>query len=224
MAAALLLVGAFALSNPAAAAAATVADWRMNERSGAATMNDSGPSNLDGSIGSAVLTGVVTNGATGYRWTAQNKDGYRPERLVIVRSSLLNPGTASYAVTLRMYTGAGDQNIIQKGQAHTRGGMWKIDMVQGHVICMYKGSQGQGAVRSAQTLWDNTWHVVRCERRPTGVTLRVDNGTPRTNAGATGTIANSWELAIGGKSRCDPPAVQCDYYVGRLDYVRVERF
>jgi hypothetical protein len=122
-----------------------------------------------------------------------------------------------------MYTGAGDQNIIQKGQSNTPGGMWKIDMVRGRVVCMYKGADGRAAVRSAQTLWDNSWHVVRCARRATGVTLTVDNGTPRTNAGKTGNIANTWELAIGGKSRCDPPTIQCDYYVGRLDYARIEK-
>jgi Laminin G domain len=186
-------------------------------------MQDSGPSNLDGTIGSAVVTGVVTNGATGYRWTAKNRDGLRPERLVVVQSSRTNPDTASFAVTIRMYTGAGHQNIIQKGQARTSGGMWKIDMVEGRVICLFKGSEGRAAVRSAQTVWDNRWHVVRCERRPTSVKVTVD-GISRTNSGPTGTIANSWEMAIGGKSRCDPPTVQCDYYVGRLDYVRIEKF
>jgi hypothetical protein len=68
----------------------------MNEPSGATTMHDSSESNLSGSIGSAVRTGVVTNGATGYRWPADNQAGYRPERLVIVRSSRLNPGTAAF--------------------------------------------------------------------------------------------------------------------------------
>jgi hypothetical protein len=207
----------------ASAVGATVADWEMNEGPGATTMHDSGSFNLSGSIGSTVETGVVKSGATGYRWRGPDPGSYHPERLVTVNSSRLNPGTDDFAVTIRLFTGAGDQNIVQKGQAHTAGGMFKIDMVKGHVICMYKGSQGRAAVRSTQTVWDHVWHTVRCERRATRVTLTIDGGTPRSNTGATGKIANSWALSIGGKLHCDPPDVQCDYYIGLLDRAVVER-
>jgi hypothetical protein len=206
-----------------ALAATTVADWEMNEAAGATTMHDSGPNNLSGTIGSAVQTGVSVGGAKGYRWSAQNKDGKHPERLVKVSSSLLNPGTGNFAVTIRLRTGAGDQNIIQKGQSASSGGMWKIDMVKGHVKCTFKGSQGRVGVGSSKAVWDSVWHTVRCERRSTGVSITVDGGTPRTTAGATGMIANSSSLAIGGKASCNPPMVQCDYYVGLLDRVVVQR-
>jgi hypothetical protein len=203
--------------------ASVVASWQMNERPGATTMHDSSGSGRSGTIGSAVATGVVTDGATGYRWRSEGKDGYRPERLVTVQGTRLNPGTASFAVTIRLYTGAGDQNIIQKGQAHTRGGMFKIDMVRGFVICVFKGSERRVGIRSAQQLWDNSWHTVRCERRPRAVILTVDGGASRTNRAATGKIANTWPVSIGGKWRCDPPAVQCDYYIGRLDRAVVKK-
>jgi Laminin G domain len=206
-----------------AVAASTVADWEMNESTGATTMHDSGPSNLSGTIGSAVQTGVKVGGTTAYRWSAQNKDGKHPERLVKVSSSLLNPGTGDFAVTLRLRTGAGDQNIIQKGQATSSGGMWKIDMVKGHIKCTFKGSQGRVGVGSRQTIWDSAWHTVRCVRHSTGVTITVDGGSSRTTAGATGTISNSSTLAIGGKASCNPPTVQCDYYVGLVDRVVVQR-
>lgn len=186
-------------------------------------MHDSSDSNIDGKIGSAVVTGVVTDGATGYRWKGQNRDGYRPERLVTVQSSRLDPGTNDFAVIVRLMTGAGDQNIVQKGQARTSGGMFKIDMVKGHVICMYRGSEGRSAVRSPQTVWDHVWHRIRCERRGTRVLLTIDGGTPRVNSGATGRIANSWPLSIGGKWRCNGARVQCDYFVGRLDRVVVKK-
>ena len=201
-----------------------MADWEMNEPSGATTMGDSSASNLSGSIGSAVVTGVVTNGATGYRWLGTNKDGYHPERLVTVNSSLLNPGTSDFVVTIRMLTGAGDQNIVQKGQATTTGGYWKIDMTQGQVICLFKGPEGRSAIRSTQTVWDNTWHTIRCERNGTRVSLTIDGGTTRSNVSATGNIANSKVLGIGGKASCNGGSIQCDYYVGRLDYVRIEKF
>jgi hypothetical protein len=212
-----------ASAGAASAFGATVANWQMNEPSGARTMHDSSGSNLSGTIGSAVLTGVVTNGATGYRWLGTNKDGYHPERLVKVTSSLLNPGTNDFAVTIRLFTGAGDQNIIQKGQSTTSGGYWKIDMVQGQVICLFKGSQGRSSIRSTQKVWDNAWHTVRCERSGTRVSVTIDGGTPRTNVSPTGNIANSKVMAIGGKAACNGGSIQCDYYVGRLDYAVIEK-
>jgi hypothetical protein len=219
----LLTATASAGVDSAFGATTTVADWEMNEPSGSTTMRDSGGSNLSGTIGSAVQTGVVVSGATGYRWSGQNKAGYHPERLVTVQSSLLNPGTGGFAVTIRLYTGAGDQNILQKGQSRTAGGMFKIDMLRGRVICTFKGSSGRAAIGSSQTVWDHVWHTVRCERRSTGVSIIVDGGTPRTNAGATGNIANNKPLSIGGKAACDGTTVQCDYYVGVLDRAVVQR-
>jgi hypothetical protein len=177
--------------------------------------------------GSAYLRGrdmvEFVSGAKGYRWSGQNKAGYHPERLVTVQSSLLNPGTGGFAVTVRLYTGAGDQNILQKGQSRTAGGMFKIDMLRGFVICTFKGSSGRAAIGSRQTVWDHVWHTVRCERRSTGVTIIVDGGAPRTNAGATGNIANTKPLSIGGKAACDGTTVQCDYYVRLLDRAVVQR-
>jgi hypothetical protein len=219
----LLAANASAGVESAFAAWTKVADWRMNEPPGATTMLDRGESNLSGTIGSAVQTGVVLSGETGYRWSGQNKAGLHPERLVTVDSSLLNPRRDDFAVTVRLFTGAGDQNILQKGQAKTTGGMFKIDMLRGHVICTFKGSAGRAAIRSRQTVWDHVWHSVRCERRSSGVAIIVDGGAPRTKAGATGKIANTWALSIGGKLHCDPPDVQCDYYVGLLDRAVVRR-
>jgi hypothetical protein len=208
----------------ASAYGAVVAQWEMNEPPGSTTMLDSSGSGVSGAIGSAVLTGVASLGETAYRWHWQNKDGLRPERLVTVDSPRLNPGTDDFAVTLRISTGSGDQNILQKGQTHTTGGMFKIDMVEGYVICMYKGSLGRSSIKSSQQIWDNNWHTIRCERKPDRVVLTIDGGVPRVNKGATGNIANNWALSIGGKWRCNPPTVQCDYYVGVMDKVFVERF
>jgi hypothetical protein len=221
---AVLLVASASVS-VASALGATIADWEMNEPPGATKMHDSGDSGLTGTIGPAVVTGVVTDGATGYRWPSENRwGGVHRERLIKVESSRLNPGTKDFAVVLRFYTASsGDQNIIQKGQAHTAGGMWKIPLFDGKVGCNFKGSAHRSAIWSRQIVADNTWHTVRCERRSTGVTLILDGGTPRTNRQWTGNIANTWPLAIGGKPKCDPPNVGCDYFVGRIDRVVVKR-
>jgi Bacterial Ig domain/Laminin G domain len=223
VAAVVLAVGAFANAG-VASAATTVADWEMNEPPGSTTMLDSSGNNQSGAIGSAVVTGEVQSGETAYRWLGTNKAGYHPERLVTVTSGTLNPGTDPFAITVRIYTGAGDQNILQKGQSGTAGGMYKIDMVKGIVICMYRGSDGNAAVRSNQTVWDHQWHTIRCERQATGVTLTIDGGTPKTTKNPTGNIANNKVLSIGGKAYCDGGVtVQCDYYVGLIDSVVMER-
>jgi hypothetical protein len=219
-----LVAGALANAGVASAATTIVADWEMNEPPGSTTMLDSSGNNLSGAIGSAVVTGEVQSGETAYRWLGTNKAGYHPERLVTVTSGTLNPGTDPFAITVRIYTGAGDQNILQKGQSGTAGGMYKIDMVKGIVICMYRGADGNAAVRSNQTVWDHQWHTIRCERQPNGVTLTIDGGTPKTTLHATGNIANSKVLSIGGKAYCDGGVtVQCDYYVGLIDSVVMER-
>jgi hypothetical protein len=70
---------------------------------------------------------------------------------------------------------------------------------------------------------DDEWHTVRCVRRSKGVTVIVDGGQPRRQAGRTGKIANAFDLAIGGKLTCNPPNVSCQYYVGQLDRVIVRR-
>jgi hypothetical protein len=221
--AALLLVSA---SVGAPSAFGAVADWEMNEGSSATTMRDSSGSGLSGSIGSAVVTGVVTNGAKGYRWRSENRLGSaHPERLVKVSSSRLNPGTAKFTVIMRFMTGSfGDQNIIQKGQAKTGGGMWKIPLFDGKVGCNFLGVKHRSAVWSRQVVADNKWHTVRCDRRTTGVTITVDGGRSKTNRTWTGSISNTWPLTIGGKLKCDGgKTVGCDYFVGRIDRIVVKR-
>jgi Ca2+-binding RTX toxin-like protein len=197
----------------------------MNEGRGATTMHDSSGSHLSGTIGSALVTGVVTDGATGYEWLAANRSGVHTERLIKVDSARLNPKTANFTVIVRFHTGStGDQNIIQKGQARTVGGMWKIPLFGGRVGCNFLGVVQRSAVWSRETVADNKWHTVRCDRRRTGVTLTLDGGAPKTNSNWTGSISNTWPLAIGGKPKCDGGvSVGCDYYAGLLDRVVVAR-
>jgi Laminin G domain len=226
LAAVLLVASASAGAESALGAWPKVAAWEMNEPPNATTMLDSSGAGRSGTIGSVVETGVpvIVGGENrAYRWLAGNLDQENPARLVGVNSSALNPRTDAFAVTIRLKTSAVNQNIIQKGQASTTGGMWKIEMLNGRVFCLFKGLAGRRAIGSSQTVSDDVWHTVRCIRRARGVTIIVDGGTPRTEVGRTGRIANTWRLAIGGKSSCNPPQVQCQYYVGLLDRVIVRR-
>lgn len=223
---AVLLVGSASVG-VASASAEKIAQWEMNEAPGATTMHDSSDSDIDGKIGSAVVTGGVFDGATGYQWLGTNRDGVHRERLVKVDSRRLNPWRGDFAVIVRFSTGfQGHQHLIQKGQSGAEGGMWKIHLqrTEGRVGCTFVGSRDKAGIRSRETgLADGAWHTVRCERRRTGVSVIVDGGEPTTNPKWTGKIGNTWPTSIGGKWFCRVPDIHCDYYVGRIDRIVVKR-
>jgi hypothetical protein len=209
----------------------TIALWQMNEGAGASTMVDSGPKDIDGSIGSAVQTGVSQSGATVYRWSAVNPTAppAKPERLVRVSDSRLNPGSRDYAVTVRFRTTASAGNMIQKGQAQTPGGFFKWEIPGGRLSCLFTSRDSSGNLRgqrSAQAprpLNDGAFHTVRCEKTADRVTLTIDGDTVvRSSAGTIGPISNTMPLSIGGKSQCDQVTVDCDYFAGDIDWVRIE--
>lgn len=221
MASSTLTVGVPAV---ASAASVTIADWQMNEAAGAQAMPDSSGNSATGAIGSVVQTGVVVNGATGYRWssTMPNQPPAKPERLIQVPDQDLNPGTRDYAVTIRYRSTYKFGNIIQKGQAHVSGGYFKIEQPSGFINCFYTGHGGMATVKSTVATNDGQWHVIRCERTASQVALYIDGALMGTSVHATGMISNTTPLTIGGKLNCDNVAITCDYYSGDLDYVRIE--
>jgi hypothetical protein len=223
-----LAASGFAGVTPATAAWTTMARWEMNEPAGATVMEDSSEKDRDGAIGSVVETGVPLGGGDiGYEWPAGDLSVQDPGRLVEVPGRGFNPRGDRFSVTVRFATGAVDQNIIQKGQAQTAGGMWRIDMTAtGKVVCLFRGAGGQAAIGSTPgvSLADNTLHTVRCIRRAGSVTIVVDGGEPRTNEKASGRIANTQPVTIGGKLQCNPANdVSCQYFVGEMDRAIIKR-
>jgi hypothetical protein len=208
-----------------------VAGWEMNEPSGATVMTDSSGYEINGSIGSAVRTGVSYEGATGYRWpfTKPNEPPAKPERLVTVGDSRLNPDSGDYAVTLRFRTTHSFGNMIQKGQAGTPGGYWKFQNVSGKVTCLFRGRADDGTVLSKAVntgdipLNDGAWHTLVCARTSDRLTLTIDGSRVRRALGPTGTISNTRPLTIGGKLDCDQIKVTCDYFAGEIDSVRIDK-
>jgi hypothetical protein len=77
----------------ALAAGTVLANRQMNEGPGATTMVDSSGNGINGSIGSAVQTGVVFQGATGYQWpfTSPTNPPAQPQRIIQANSASLNP-------------------------------------------------------------------------------------------------------------------------------------
>jgi PKD repeat protein len=224
----LLAVGGFIVAAPAQAVATTnAAFWSMDESPGATTMLDSSGNGVNGTVGADVQTGATFAGATGYRFPtiSPTNPPARPEHLVRVPSNTrLNPDAGDYSVTIRYRTTRSFGNIAQKGQNATAGGYWKFEQPNGIVTCLFKGGNGQQrAASSKAALNDGQWHTVTCERTSASVTMYVDGVRTSRLVGPTGSIANNWELSIGGKSRCDQIQVTCDYFVGDVDYVRVEK-
>ena len=207
-----------------AAASRLVASWRMDEPAGARQMMDSSGRGVRGTIGREVDTGVRINGALGYRFERLPPDTppTHPGHLVTVPDrSDLDPGNRTYAVTLRLRTTHKFGNIVQKGQAKASGGNYKLQIPNGIVQCLFRGSKGSRQVSAPRRINDGAWHTVRCERHSTGLTLAIDGVTVARVSGWTGTIANSWPVTIGGKRDCDQVKVGCDYYAGDLDWVKI---
>jgi len=222
-----LAVLAGGLACAATASAATLADWEMNEGPGARVMADSS-GHVNGTIGSAVKTGVNTMGATAYEWpfTSPTAPPAKPERLVQASSATLNPGAGTYTVTLRYKTTKHFGNIVQKGQAGSAGGYFKLENPGGHMNCVFRGTNSSGsflrkAVESPAVLSNGQWHVAVCARTATGLTLSIDGSVVATAKGSSGTISNSRPITIAGKLACDQVKTSCDYFTGDIDYIRI---
>jgi hypothetical protein len=222
------LAGVLLMAAPAHAAInQPVGIWQMNEAAGARTAVDSSGNGLNGAIGTSVQTGVaLTGGGTGYRfpYIKPNTPPPDPQHLVTVaNNSRLNPGTGDFAVEFRMRTTHSFGNVIQKGQAGSKGGYWKFQQPSGKITCLFRGSLGSSTASSGTVrVNDGNWHTVRCERTSSMVTMLVDGNVTSRNRNATGTIANTRPVTIAGKGNCDQVAITCDYFSGDIDYVKIE--
>lgn len=214
------------LAVAAPASAATLADWEMNEPSGATTMIDSS-GHVNGTIGSAVQTGVSVMGATVYRWpfASPTAPPPKPERIVQANSNSLNPGSGTYTVSLRYRTTQHFGNIVQKGQAGSAGGYFKVENPHGQINCVFRGVVNGTLVRKAVTspavLSDGNFHVATCTRTANALTLTIDGSLVDTAHGSTGNISNTRPVTIGGKLNCDQIKTTCDYYTGDIDWVKL---
>ena len=134
-------------------------------------------------------TGVTVLGATGYQWnfTSPTAPPPKPERLVQASSATLNPGAGNYTVTLRYRTTKHFGNIVQKGQAGSAGGYFKLENPSGRLNCVFRGVSSSGAfLRKAVesgVISNGAWHLVVCTRTPSGLTLTVDGKRRRDREG-----------------------------------------
>jgi tellurite resistance-related uncharacterized protein len=214
------------LAAPARAAAnRTVALWNMDEPPGATQLVDSSGNGLHGTIGTDVESGHEYDGAIGHRFSfvLPNQPPANPQRLdTVPHDDRLNPGTRDFAVTVRIWTKQNFGNIVQKGQSGAAGGYWKFEQPKGRVTCLFRGSQDSVAVKSDVLVNDQKWHTIRCERDARGLTMTIDGVHVTRRSAQPGNIANNRPITIAGKGNCNQDTITCDYFVGRIDYVKIE--
>lgn len=230
-----LSAAALALAGATPATAGTIVTWSMNERGGSTmTSVGHGP---NGHIGAGVRLGSPGAAGTAYTFAAPAPQSrVQAGRLVTVSNSsggrYLNPGAARITVSVSVRTGgSGEYNVIQKGQARTRGGFYKMEVNSngsrpGRPSCTFgTGSRGYSASTTTRVN-DGRWHRVACtkaaSRGMVAVTLTVDGVAKRRAFHAANfAISNTMPLSIGGKVSCNAGRVDCDYFEGSLDQASV---
>lgn len=210
---------------PSQAASSVSARWEMDEPSGTTVMRDSSGHGGVGRVGSDVRSGVVRNGVTGYRFPTVSPDAppVRPGHTVVVPDApVLDPRGRTFTVEIRLRPAGRDGNVLQKGQARTAGGFWKIELNAGEPTCLFRGPDGTtNAVRARGRDITGGWHTIRCVSGPKSVELWVDGVRAGRNTGRTGSIDNDHTLSVGGKQNCNQVTVGCDYFSGQLDSIRI---
>jgi hypothetical protein len=217
-----------------AAATQTVALYEMNESSTATVLVDTSGNGLNGAIGPNAESGVSILGATAHRFLDRSPTQLpaEPERLdTVPHSPLLNPDSEDFSITVRYRTTKPFGNLVQKGQNGAVGGYFKIELPFGRPTCLFKGIVNgvlvQHAVEAPEgmgyELNDNTFHTIMCERLPNRIALWIDGVEAKRFVGATGNIANDRNLSIAGKSNCDQIETTCDYFVGDIDWIRIQK-
>ena len=204
--------GVLLLAAPASAGT-WVAGYHMSEKTGR-TMQD-----VTGQHHGKIGTDVVLAGNS-YKFPKASAS-YRPQHVVTVADApALDPGTGTWSVTTRFRYTQASGNIVQKGQS--TGPFFKMESHRGGLTCLFRGTSGSKAVGTgSRDLNDGLWHTVTCKRSGSVVSMTVD-GVTRSATGATGRIDNTYPLSIGGKTACNGTTVGCDYWIGEMDYLRVE--
>jgi hypothetical protein len=203
-----------------------IGSYQLDEAPGSTRLVDSSGRGLHGSIGRDVLLGRTSGGARYHNFPyVSSKAPSNPARthLITTNHAALNPGTANFAVEVRLRTSVNDGNVTQKGQSGG-GPYWKLELHDGgYAHCVFKGTSATVSIDSSTKVTNGQWHTIRCERRTDRAIMYVDGVQHANRRVRTGALNSSWEQVIGGKSRCTSASVQCDYFRGDLDYVRFER-
>lgn len=225
-----LVAAVLVLTHPAPSSAVpvTVLDLELNEAFGARTAVDSSGLGHHGVIGSH----LVMNGA--YATFDYHPDtqhiAYHDAHLLVVPDAAdgsLDPGSGNFSVEIGFRTtllvSSETRNLVQKGQSGAAGGQVKLQIDHGRLSCTFKTPQGTATATTSVSVADGVWHVVRCDRTPTSVTVYVDSVRSGLRNAVTGTLNNTKPWTVGGKQQCDARSVDCDYFAGEVDFLRLTK-
>jgi hypothetical protein len=206
-----------------AAASTGALDLGLNEAAGAKTAVDGSGHHHNGRIGSRVRMG---GGHATFPVEPKGADLDTSPLIVVpdAKDGSLDPGSGAFTIVLRYRTTHGYGNVLQKGQATSSGGQVKLQQPGSRLTCMFKTSAGTATAGSGSVTMDNgAWHTVRCVRTATSVTMYVDGKQTGKSAHRTGKLDNTMAWTIGGKPNCNGDRVDCDYFAGDIDYVRLTK-
>lgn len=197
-----------------------VGDWRMNEPVGATVMQDTRVDGRVGTVGPRVRTGVPYASYQGYRFTEPVAGAADIGHLVLVDdAAVLNPDDRDVHLRVALTTTDPLANLVQKGQAGTVGGRFKVELTGGVPSCYFEGSLNEQNVRWGSPIDDGQRHTITCDKFADRVRISVDDQPPVVRWRAVGTIHNYKQVSIGGKSECDGVLVDCDYFTGSMGRV-----
>lgn len=206
-----------------ASASTGVLSLELNDSSGASTAVDSSGHHHNGRIGSRVRLG---GGRATFPVEPKNTN-LRSAPLIRVPDAAdgsVDPGRGNFTVVVRYRSTHGDGNLVQKGQAASAGGQVKLEQVGGRLSCQYRTASGAASAGSGSVRMNNgAWHTVRCVRTASSVAMYVDGKQTARNTGRTGNVNNSMPWTIGGKPNCNGSTVDCDYFAGDVDYLRLTK-
>jgi hypothetical protein len=209
-----------ALPGTATAASVRHGHWALNETSGNVAVDSSGFGN-DGTS--------FDVGRDGEAYTFNGTSS----RVVVPDTEATAPGSLdpngqnfSFGVTLSMPAppDVGETyDVLRKGLSSTRGGDYKLEVknAKGKAVarCVVRDSARVGAnVQSLArvNLAGTGVHTVVCTKTSTGVTIRVDGGSPRTKSVAKlGVVSNTANLALGAKAE-GTARTGFDWYKGKI--------
>ncbi len=222
--------GPAAQPTPAVAMAETVeADWQLNESPGAPFMVDGSGKGHHGVVASDAVSAGLTFESGLYHWSLRCPacPPAAVGRVVQVPDSNgldIQDPSVRFTVEFKMRTNKGYGNIMQKGQATTAGGQFKIEAPFGLVRCVFVGANGSYvSVPSPIAVNDGEFHIVKCVHNANSVETWVDGAMVAVKNQKTGPINNAKPFVVGGKTQCNQVTVTCDYYSGYLDWIRITR-
>lgn len=172
--------------------------WTLNQTAGPAVPDASGNGH----------TGTVDPRANQvsfyYDSTRRRNVGYfanNSGRINIPASATLSPGSRDFALGVTVKTTDSQANLIQAGTTRQTNPFIKIELHDG-VTCRIQGAQGTKGYKvfSPMRVWDNVWHVIRCDKTADWIVLRVDgNIIAQRHVAVAGVNVSNRMWSIGGK-------------------------